>query len=371
MLKAFKAVKKNRGAAGVDKVSIKMFESNLANNLLSLMKELKQGTYQPIPLRRVHIPKGKGKTRPLGIPSVKCRIAQEVIRRLINPTFESRFHNNSFGFRNGRNRHQAVERLLQYAGQSLRYVVDVDIKGFFDNIPHYLIMESISARISDGNILKLINKFLKSGVMEEGELKPTLKGTPQGGVISPLLSNIALNHLDWFLEEQGLHFVRYADDFVILCKTELEAERALDLVRSFLKDMELEDSPEKTKIRHFSQGFDFLGFTIKNRSIKMRAKSMEKFKDSIREITTRSHNLEKEVIEKLNRVIRGTVNYFGTTFSTMKTTFRALDKWIRKRIRCMKYKRIWHTDNCRITNKYIKKMNLLNCVSLYRARLHC
>lgn len=371
MLKAFKAVKKNRGAAGVDKVSIIMFEYNLANNLLSLMRELKQGTYQPIPLRRVHIPKGKGKTRPLGIPSVKCRIAQEVIRRLINPTFESRFHNNSFGFRNGRNCHQAVERLLQYAGQGFRYVVDVDIKGFFDNIPHELIMESISSRISDGNIMKLINKFLKSGVMEEGELKPTLKGTPQGGVISPLLSNIALNHLDWFLEEQGLHFVRYADDFVILCKTELEAERALELVRSILKDMELEDSPEKTKIRRFSQGFDFLGFTIKSNSIKMRTKSMEKFKDSIREITTRSHNLEKKVIEKLNRVIRGTVNYFGATFSTMKTTFRALDKWIRKRIRCMKYKRIWHTDNCRLTNKYIKKMNLLNCNSLYRARLHC
>ncbi len=371
MLKAFKAVKKNRGAAGVDKVSIKMFEYNLVNNLLSLMRELKQGTYQPIPLRRVHIPKGKGKTRPLGIPSVKCRIAQEIIRRLINSTFESRFHNNSFGFRNGRNCHQAVERLLQYAGQGFRWVVDVDIKGFFDNIPHDLIMESISARISDGNILKLINKFLKSGVMEEDELKPTHKGTPQGGVISPLLSNIALNHLDWFMEEHGLHFVRYADDFVILCKTEPEAERALDLVRSFLKDMKLEDNPEKTKIRHFSQGFDFLGFTIKTNSVKIRTKSMEKFKDSIRKITTRSHNLEKQVIEKLNRVIRGTVNYFGTTFSTMKTTFRELDKWVRKRIRCMKYKRIWHTDNCRITNRCIKKMNLLSCVNLYRARLHC
>jgi len=249
--------------------------------------------------------------------------------------------------------------------------VDVDIKGFFDNIPHDLIMESISARISDGNILKLINRFLKSGVMEDGELKPTLKGTPQGGVISPLLSNIALDHLDWFLEDQGLHFVRYADDFVILCKAGPEAERALDLVRSFLKDMELEDSPEKTKIRRFSQGFDFLGFTFKKNGVKMRTKSMEKFKENVRRITTRSHNLEKEVIEKLNRVIRGTVNYFGTTFSTMKTSFRELDKWVRRRIRCMKYKRIWHTDNYRTTNKYIEKMNLKSCVSLLRARLHC
>lgn len=369
MQKAFKAVKKNRGCAGIDKVSVKMFESNLEENLLSLMRELKQGTYQAIPLKRKHIPKGKGKTRPLGIPTVKCRVAQEVIRRLINPLFESRFHNNSFGFRNGRNCHQAVERMLQHAQQGNRYVVDIDIKGFFDNIPHNLIQESVAARISDGNILRIIAKFLNSGVMEEGKLTPTTRGTPQGGVISPLLSNIALDHLDKYLEEQGLIFVRYADDFVILCKTKPEAERALELVRSFLKEMELEDSPEKTKIRRFSEGFDFLGFTFKGRSIKMRTKSKEKFQNTIREITTRSHNLEKEVIEKLNRVIRGTVNYFGTKFSNMKVMFYKLDRWIRKRIRCMKYKRIWQTDNWRYTIKHIRKMGLISCYELYLARL--
>jgi group II intron reverse transcriptase/maturase len=260
---------------------------------------------------------------------------------------------------------------MHYAQQGHRYVVDVDIKGFFDNIPHDLIMESIHARISDKNILRIIEKFLNSGVMEEGVITPTTKGTPQGGVISPLLSNITLNHLDWFLEKQGLLFVRYADDFVILCKTKAEAERALDLARAFLNDMGLEDSPEKTKIRHFSQGFDFLGFTIKSRSVKMRAKSMEKFQNSIRDITTRSHNLNNEVIEQLNRVIRGTVNYFGTRFSTLNTMFFKLDRWIRKRIRCMKYKRIWLTDNWRYTVKHIKKMGLLSCFDLYRARLHC
>jgi group II intron reverse transcriptase/maturase len=371
MLKAFKAVKKNRGAAGIDKVSIDMYESNLSENLPSLMRELKQGTYRPIPLKRVHIPKGNGKTRPLGIPSVKCRVAQEVIRRLINPTFESRFHNNSFGFRTGRNCHQAVQRTLEYAAQGYRFVVDVDIKGFFDNIPHHLIMESIASRIADGNILKLIERLLNSGVMEEGELKPTTRGTPQGGVISPLISNIALNHLDWFMEEQKIVFVRYADDFVILCKTKLEAERALELVRTFLKEMELETSPEKTRICHISEGFDFLGFTIKSRSVQMRAKSKEKFQNNIRDITTRSHNLDKEVIEKMNRVIRGTVNYFGTKFSTMKSTFYKLDRWIRKRIRCMKYKRIWLTDNWRYTTTHIEKMGLLSCFNLYRARLRC
>lgn len=370
MLKAFKTVKKNRGAAGIDKVSISMYESNLNANLLSLMKELKSGTYQPIPLRRVYIPKGKGKTRPLGIPTIKCRVAQEVVRRLINPTFESRFHENSFGFRNGRNCHQAVKRLLEYAKQKYRYVVDVDIKGFFDNIPHNLILESISARISDGNILKLINKFLTSGVMEEGVISDTIKGTPQGGVISPLLSNIVLNHLDWFLARQNLKFVRYADDFVILCKTKSEADRALEITRTFLKEMELKDSPEKTKISHFSEGFDFLGFTIKSRSVQMRAKSKEKFKDAIRNITIRSHNLDQEVIKKLNRVIRGTVNYFSTKFCTMKFIFRKIDEWIRKRIRCMKYKRIKIQDNRRLKNTHIRKMGLLSCFDLYRARLH-
>jgi group II intron reverse transcriptase/maturase len=371
MLKAFKAVKKNRGAAGIDKMTISMFEKNLTENLLSLMRELKQGLYQPTPLKRVHIPKGEGKTRPLGLPTVKCRVAQEVIRRLINSTFESRFHDNSFGFRMGRNCHQAVERLLQYAEQEHRFVVDIDIKGFFDNIPHDLIMDSVAARIADGNILRLIERFLNSGVMEEGKFTPTTKGTPQGGVISPLLANIILDHLDWYLDEHKLNFVRYADDFVILCKTETEAKKALELVQKFLEGMKLEMSPEKTKISHFSKGFDFLGFSFKKHSIQMRTKSREKFKNSIRDITTRSHNLDKNVIEKLNRVIRGTVNYFGTSFSTMETSFYKLDRWIRKRIRCMKHKRIWLTDNWRCTIKHIEKMGLLSCYDLNKARLHC
>jgi RNA-directed DNA polymerase len=371
MLKAFKAVKKNKGSAGLDRMTISMYEKNLSENLTSLMQELKKGLYQPIPLRRVHIPKGDGKTRPLGIPTVKCRIAQEVIRRLINSTFENRFHDNSFGFRMGRNCHQAVERALEYAEQGYRYIVDVDIKGFFDNIPHDLIMNSVAARIADGNILDLIERLLNSGVMEDGKFIATTKGTPQGGVISPLLSNIILDHLDWYLDKEGLNFVRYADDFIILCKTETEAKKALELVRIFLNGMNLEMSPEKTKISHISKGFDFLGFSINSRSVKMRTKSMEKFKNSIKDITTRSHNLNKEVIEKLNRVIRGTVNYFGTKFSTMNESFFKLDRWIRKRIRCMKYKRISKADNWNLTIKYIRKMGLLSCFELYKKRLRC
>jgi group II intron reverse transcriptase/maturase len=368
MFKAFKAVKKNRGSAGIDKVSIQMYESNLSENQLSLMKELKKGTYQSMPLRRQYIPKGDGKMRPLGIPSVKCRIAQEVIRRLINSTFEDRFHENSFGFRPGRNCHQAVERVMHYAQQGYKYVVDVDIKGFFDNIPHELIMDSIAARISDGNILNLIERFLKSGVMEEGELKPTVRGTPQGGVISPLLANIALDHLDRYLTEEHYIFVRYADDFVVLCKTQSDAERALGEVQQFLGLMQLQVNPMKTRICHYAEGFEFLGFKIKSRYIRMRTKSKEKFQEKIREITRRSNNLDDEVISKLNRVIRGTVNYFGTKFSAVAGDFYKLDRWIRKRIRCMKYKRIWCTDNWRLKIKLTKKMGLLSCYDLYKTR---
>lgn len=371
MLKAFKAVKKNRGAAGIDKVSIAMYESNLTENLISLMRELKQGLYMPKPLRRVHIPKGDGKTRPLGIPTVKCRIAQEVLRQLINPIFERRFHDNSFGFRPGRNCHQAVERMFELSRRGYRYVVDIDIKGFFDNIPHALIMESLAAKIADGNILNTIERLLNSGVMEEGEIRPTTRGTPQGGVISPLLANTALDHLDWFLESLKLHFVRYADDFVVLCRTKSEAEKALEIIQTFLSEMKLEVSPEKTKVCKFSEGFNFLGFKIKSNSVVIRDKSKEKFKNAIRDITTRSHNLDQDVIEKLNRVLRGTVNYFGTKFSTMMYIFTELDKWVRKRIRCMKVKRISQSDNLRIKNTHIKKMGLLSCRELYRARLRC
>lgn len=369
MRQAFKAVKRNRGTSGIDKISIEMFAKNLEENLLSLMKDLKRGSYEPIPLRRVHIPKGKGKTRPLGIPTVKCRVAQEVIRRLINHTFDSRFHPNSFGFRPGRNCHQAVERVIDYAGQGYRFVVDADIKGFFDNIPHNLIMESVAAKIADGNILSLIEKFLKSGVMEEGEFKPTTKGTPQGGVISPLLANIVLDHLDWYMEEKGYKIVRYADDFVILCKTQYQAERALRTATELIENMELELSAEKTHIRRYQDGFDFLGFTISSRGIKMRAKSEEKFKKTIRDITGRSHNLESKTIEKLNQVLRGSVNYFYTSFSTVKTQFTRLDQWIRKRVRSMKFKRIWATDNRRLKNKHILRMGLLSCRELGKAKL--
>lgn len=365
LCKAFKAVKKNRGAAGIDKQSIGMFEANLDENISALMRKLKTGTYRPIPLRRKYIPKGVGKFRPLGIPAVRCRVAQEMVRCLINPIFERTFHDNSYGFRKGRSCHTAMEQLLKYHREGYNVVVDADIQSFYDNINHKLVLKMVEREVADGNILGLIKKFLQAGVMEEGRIKPTRKGTPQGGVISPLLSNIVLDHLDWTLEEQGYRFVRYADDFVVLCKTKARAEKALEVVRGCIEDdLGLRLSPEKTKITTFSQGFIFLGYRITSRTIRMGSKAEENFKDKIREATLRSHNLDSKVVERVNRIIRGTVNYFYTLFTTNLGQFNALDRWIRKLIRCMKFKRIWRTDNRRLKDKHIRRMGFLSCREL-------
>jgi len=360
MRRAFRNVKRNRGVAGIDKVSITMFEANLEQNLLALMRDLKtRDAFQPLPLRRVHIPKGPGQTRPLGIPAVRDRVAQEVLRQLLSPLFERLFHDDSYGFRPGRNCHQAVQKVLELHRQGHVHVLDADIKGFFDNIPHQVIMAGVAAEVADGNILGLIERFLKAGVMEEGVFRPTTVGTPQGGVISPLLANIALNSLDWQLHEHGFRFVRYADDFVVLCKTAAQATEAFALVQEHLTSLGLTLSAEKTKTTKFREGFAFLGFDISSWSVSMRPKSIEKFKTKVRELTPRHHNLDQNVIMKLNRVIRGTANYFATTFSCCGDRFRGLDRWIRMRLRCMKYKRKSLSDNGRIRLRNFRSLGLL------------
>ncbi len=363
MRQAFLAVKRNRGAAGVDKVSIGMFEANLDENLDALMRDLKSRSFRPRPLRRVHIPKGPGskKTRPLGIPIVRDRVAQEVVRRLLAPIFEPMFHECSFGFISGRNCHMAIERVLELHRQGLRVVLDADIQGFFDNIPHKIIMQMVAAEVADGNILNLVEGFLTAGVMEDGVFKPTTIGTPQGGVISPLLANIVLNRLDWQLHEAGYRFARYADDFVVVCQTKRQAQEALALVQHVLEtDLGLKLSPEKTKITTFGKGYDFLGFTLSSRSRRMREKSVQKFKAKVRELTVRKTNLDAKAIGKLNAVIRGTANYFATSFATCRWRFQKLDSWIRMRLRAMKLKRKNYRDNHKLRVGYFRrKLGLL------------
>ena len=370
VLEAWRNVRRNRGAAGIDKVSIRMFEQNLEANLDRLMRELKRGTYEPLPARRVYIPKdARGtKFRPLGIPAVRDRVAQEVLRRLLNPIFEAKFHDHSYGFRLGRSCHDAVEQVLELGRQGYRYVLDADISGFFDNLSHSAIMRELSDVVADGNILRLVEKFLRAGVMEGGKIRPTRVGTPQGGVASPLLANIALNVLDWYLHERGFRFVRYADDFVVLCRSEDEAKEALALVEQLLADrLGLSLSPEKTKVTRFHEGFTFLGFDIKSRFVRMRAKSVENFKTKVRRITRRSHNLDAELIVNLNRVIRGTANYFATPWSHCGDAYRSLDRWIRMRLRCMKFKRKSQVDNVRIRLKHFRNMGLLSLSDLRTA----
>jgi len=358
MYRAFRNVRRNRGAAGIDRESIAAFEINLEANLLALMRRLKDGTYQPLPLRRVHIPKGQGQTRPLGIPAVRDRVAQEVVRLLLSPLFERIFHDDSYGFRPDRNCHMAVQQVLELHQQGYTYVLDADIKGFFDNLPHQVIMAAVAAEVADGTILDLVERFLKAGVMEEGVLQPTTVGTPQGGVISPLLANIALNSLDWQLHDAGYRFVRYADDFVVLCRTEVQVQEAHDLVQRHLTSLGLTLSAEKTKTTKFREGFAFLGFTISAWSVTMRPKSVEKFKAKVRELTPRHHNLDATVIRKLNSVIRGMANYFATSFSHVGNCFRGLDRWIRMRLRCMKYKRKSRADNGRFRLVNFRRLGL-------------
>jgi group II intron reverse transcriptase/maturase len=282
-----------------------------------------------------------------------------MVRYLLNPLFEGIFHDDSYGFRPFRGCHMAVRRVLELKRRGYQHVLDADIKGFFNNIPHHVIMNGVSELVADGNILYLVERFLKAGVMEDGVFTSTDLGTPQGGVISPLLANITLNSLDWALHNAGFRFVRYADDFVVLTKSQAKVREAHDLVLQHLASLGLTLSAEKTKMTTFRQGFAFLGFDIGAWSVKMRAKSVEKFKDKIRDLTSRHENLDSRTVIKINQVVRGTANYFDTTFSHCRNLFRTLDRWMRMRIRCMKFKRKRLTDNWRMRLKHLRHQGLL------------
>lgn len=254
----------------------------------------------------------------------------------------------------------AIEAALKLHDEGYCAVVDADIKGFFDNLSHRIIMQSVAERVADGNLLDLVEKFLTSGVMDGGVFKPTSVGTPQGGVISPLLANVVLNYLDWQLHHAGYRFVRYADDFVVLGSTPDQAKEALAFVQQVLEQrLQLQRSREKTKVTSYGKGYSFLGFVLSSRSRRMRPKSVKKFKDKIRELTCRKHNLDSALVDELHRVIRGTAQYFATRFFTARKSFNRLDGWIRMRLRCMKTKAKSRCDHLKLRNNVFDRLGLL------------
>ena len=335
---AWRKVERNGGSGGVDGERIRDFKREAEKRLSSLSEQVLQDQYEPMPIRRVYIPKlGSHEQRPLGIPTIRDRVVQTALRSVIEPIFERDFSGNSYGFRPGRSTKDALRSVERLLAEGRTWVVDVDITRYFDTIPHRKLMTEIEKKIADGRVLKLIERYLNQDVLEATPSFETGErvGTPQGAVISPLLANIYLHPIDTVMESEEYRMVRYADDCVVLCNTREEAERAMSRLRELMENRELRLHPQKTKIvdANAPGGFDFLGYHFEQGKRSPRQKSLRKFKDKIRERTRRAngHALSK-IIEVVNSVSRGWFEYFKHCHHRVFTT---LDAWIRQRLRCI------------------------------------
>jgi RNA-directed DNA polymerase len=335
---AWRSVARNKGAAGVDRMSIERFQAQEARYLHELHEQVKAGTYRPHPVKRVEIPKADGKTRPLGIPAVRDRVVPAALKMVIEPIFETRFRPGSFGFRPGLGCKDALREVDRLIGEGFTHVVDADLKGYFDSIPHGRLMALVEGSISDGRVLSLIERFLKQDIMSETARWTPSAGTPQGAVLSPLLANLYLHPLDCLMEDSGYRMVRYADDFVIPCRTAAEAQAALAQVEAWVEANGLTLHPGKTRVGDCSQtgqGFEFLGYRFEAGQRRVRQKSLSALKDRIRAKTGRSRGDSLGwIVADLNPVLRGWFAYFKHARPAL-TLFRMVDKMIRRRLRAV------------------------------------
>lgn len=339
--KSFTQVKRNGGVPGIDGQSITDFGKNVSKELNQLQAELQKKTYQPKPVKRVYIDKPDGSKRPLGIPTVRDRVVQQSLLNVLQPIFDPDFHPSSYGYRPKRSAAQAVakaERFINHYG--LSYVVDMDLSKCFDTLSHELILQGVNQKVSDGSVLSLIDLMLKSGQSEHGEIQATEKGSPQGGVISPLLMNIYLDSFDQYTRSKGIRIVRYADDILILARSKSEAGKYRAIAESYLEgELQLKVNEQKTHLTNKWQGIAYLGFIIGSRGVRINPKATKKFKEKVRQQTKRTGGLPVRLqILELNQLMRGFANYFR--IGQVKSLFKSLMSWIRRRLR-MKQMREW------------------------------
>jgi RNA-directed DNA polymerase len=364
---AWMRVRANRGAAGVDGQSVERFEGQAELYLSELGQALREGNYRPQAVKRVEIPKGDGRTRPLGIPAVKDRIVQRALKHVIEPIFEVRFCPTSYGFRRGLGSKDALREVDRLIKEGYVHVVDADLESYFDTIPHERLMRRVEERVSDGRVLGLIRSFLDQDVMHGLDRWTPTAGTPQGAVISPLLANIYLHPLDELMLGHGYRMVRFADDFVVLCRSREEAEAALAEIRRWVAENGLRLNPAKTHLgdcRKPGEGFDFLGYRFEAGRRWVRKKSYNRFKDKIREKTRRTCGQSLAcVIAELNPMLRGWFEYFKHAHPYI---FRRADQMIRRRLRAILRKQekrpgagICRADHQRWSNAFFAEAGLL------------
>ena len=349
---AWKRVRANKGAPGVDGITIDVFPDQTRPLWDGIRASLKTGTYQPKPVLRVEIPKPTGGTRPLGIPTVQDRLIQQSIAQVFTPIFDSEFSASSFGFRPGRSAHDAVRQVRAYLRQGYRFAVDIDLAKFFDTVDHDLLMTFVGRKVRDKRVLALIGRYLRAGVEVGGRLQQTRKGVPQGGPLSPLLANILLDHLDKELERRDHKFVRYADDFVILVKSRRAGERVMASVRTFLtRQLKLTVNEAKSRVVHSDQ-LEFLGFVFKGTKILWSDTAYKEFKRRVKRYTGRSWFVSMNYrLNKLSTYIRGWMGYFG--ISEAYHDIPEIDGWIRRRVRLCYWKQ-WRW--CRTKIRELRKL---------------